>query len=169
VKGAVRRGPSLLPVYSAGVAVGRLHVLCAGTRGFVPRYSCRERRLIMGGIGASPLAAPSRRRHRAQDASHPVNGAIETAITSSTRRAKTQSSSGRPSSLSFAKPVRGWARLQYDAVEPVHRQVAEALERRWNAALEQLETLETRLTALTTAPCGTRDAGCERRGRYLLR
>jgi hypothetical protein len=53
-------------------------------------------------------------------------------------------------------------------VEPVHWQVAEALERRWNAALEQLETLETRLTALTTAAGGTRDAGCERRGRYLL-
>src|SRR4029450_12027578 len=42
VRGAVRRGPSLLPgLVRCGQCGRRLHVAYSGTKGYVPRYSCR--------------------------------------------------------------------------------------------------------------------------------
>lgn len=47
---------------------------------------------------------------------------------------------------------------QYDAVEPENRLVADELERRWNAALDRLQTLEMRLDAArATTPPATVD------------
>ena len=49
VRGAVRRGPSLLPgLLRCGQCGRRLHVSYSGTKGYVPRYSCRGAALNHG-------------------------------------------------------------------------------------------------------------------------
>lgn len=121
----------------------------------------RDRCIAFGGPESTTPSstrcfAPCKRRHR--DCDYVVNTASEDAVQQ--RQAVELEFREARTRLGSAPVRRGGAGA------PAGRG---GLGTRWNAALEQLETLETRLTALTTAPCGTRDAGCERRGRYLLR
>lgn len=153
VRGAVRRGPSLLPgLLRCGHCGRRLHVSYSGIGGYVPRYSCRgaalnhgaDRCIAFGGLrvdeairrevlrvltpGAIAAAC------RVADAGIQEHAVVRQAVELELREARYEAER---------------ARRQYDAVEPEHRLVAGTLERRWNAALSRVHELEERIAALT--------------------
>jgi DNA invertase Pin-like site-specific DNA recombinase len=155
VKGAVRRGPSLLPgLLRCGQCGRRLHVSYSGTRGFVPRYSCRgaainhgtDRCISFGGLRVDQAIA-----HEVLRVLQPV--AIEAALTASAAAADDVVAGRRVLELELreARYEAERAKRQYDAVEPEHRLVAATLEQRWNVALEHVQTLERRLTTMEAA------------------
>jgi excisionase family DNA binding protein len=161
VRGAVRRGPSLLPgLLRCGQCGRRLHVSYSGTKGYVPRYSCRGAALNHG--TAWCLAFGGLRVDQAIEREilrvlRP--GAIEAALATSTAATDEVDAQRRAVDLELreARYEAERARRQYDVVEPEHRLVAETLERRWNTALARVQALEERLgaldaTAATTSP-----------------
>lgn len=152
VKGAVRRGPSLLSgLLRCGHCGRRLHVSYSGVGGYVPRYSCRgamlnhgaDRCISFGGLrvdeaidrevlrvltpGAIDAAC------RLADAGVHERAAVRQAVELELREARYEAER---------------ARRQYDAVEPEHRLVAATLEERWNATLGRVHELEARIAAL---------------------
>lgn len=152
VKGAVRRGPSLLPgLLRCGHCGRRLHVSYSGIRGYVPRYSCRgatlnhgaDRCISFGGLRVdeaigrevlrvlTPGAIEAARR--IADAGAEERTAVRHAIELELREARYEAER---------------AQRQYDVVEPEHRLVAATLERRWNAALARVHELEERIATL---------------------
>jgi hypothetical protein len=145
----------------------RLHVSYSGTRGFVPRYSCRgaainhgtDRCIAFGGLRVDEAI-----EHEILRVLQPA--AIEAAITANTAAGEdvTHRRQAIELELREARYEAERARRQYDAVEPEHRLVAETLEGRWNAALERVQALEARLAALTTAAAahGTPDVSALR-------
>jgi excisionase family DNA binding protein len=152
VRGAVRRGPSLLPgLLRCGQCGRRLHVSYSGTKGYVPRYSCRGAALNHG--TARCLAFGGLRVDEAIEREilrvlRP--GAIEAALATSTAAADDVDAQRRAVDLELreARYEAERARRQYDVVEPEHRLVAETLERRWNMALARVQALEERLGTL---------------------
>jgi excisionase family DNA binding protein len=155
VKGAVRRGPSLITgLLRCGHCGRRLHVTYSGTRGYVPRYGCRGaainhgvgRCISFGGLRVDEAIEREILRVLTPGAIEAARARADAAIeeTTATRRALELE-------LREARYEAERARRQYDAVEPEHRLVAETLEQRWNAALERVRTLEARLTAIETA------------------
>ncbi len=152
VKGAVRRGPSLIAgLLRCGRCGRRLHVTYSGTKGYVPRYSCRGadinhgagRCIAFGGLRVDEAIEREILRVLAP-------GAIEAAL--ATADATTEETTAAHHALQLelreARYEAERAHRQYDAVEPEHRLVAETLERRWNGALERVRLLEQRLTAI---------------------
>jgi len=151
VKGAVRRGPSLLPgLFRCGHCGRRLHVTYSGTKGYVPRYGCRGAAINHGAGGCISFgglrvdAAIEREILRVL-----TPGAIEAALATEATADDERVAGRRALELELreARYESDRARRQYDAVEPEHRLVAETLERRWNAALERVQALEARLAA----------------------
>jgi excisionase family DNA binding protein len=153
VRGAVRRGPSLLPgLLRCGHCGRRLHVSYSGNGGYVPRYSCRgaalnhgsDRCISFGGLRVdeairrevlrvlTPAAVEA--AGRVADAGVQEREALRQAVELELREAQYEAER---------------ARRQYDAVEPEHRLVAATLEGRWNATLARVHDLEERLAALT--------------------
>jgi Recombinase zinc beta ribbon domain/Helix-turn-helix domain len=159
VRGAVRRGPRLLPgLLRCGQCGRRLHVSYSGTTGYVPRYSCRGAALNHG--TARCLAVGGLRVDEAIEREilrvlQP--GAIEAALATSTAATDDVEAQRRAVDLELreARYEAERARRQYDVVEPEHRLVAETLERRWNTALAQVQTLEERLIALDATAAAT--------------
>lgn len=160
VKGAVRRGPSLLPgLLRCGQCGRRLHVSYSGTRGFVPRYSCRgaavnhgtDRCISFGGLRVDQAIA-----HEVLRVLQPA--AIEAALAASAAAADDVAAGRRALELELreARYEAERAKRQYDAVEPEHRLVAATLEQRWNAALEHVQALERRLTTMEAAAAAHR-------------
>jgi DNA invertase Pin-like site-specific DNA recombinase len=160
VRGAVRRGSSLLPgLLRCGQCGRRLHVSYSGTKGYVPRYSCRgaalnhgtARCLAVGGLRVDE--AIEREMLRVLEP-----GAIEAALATSTAATDEVEAQRRAVDLELreARYEAERARRQYDVVEPEHRLVAETLERRWNTALARVQTLEDRLVALDATTAATR-------------
>jgi excisionase family DNA binding protein len=154
VKGAVRRGPSLIAgLLRCGHCGRRLHVTYSGTKGYVPRYGCRGaeinhgagRCISFGGLRVDEAIERDILRVLAP-------GAIEASLASADATLDETRATRRALELELreARYEAERARRQYDAVEPEHRLVAETLEQRWNAALERVHGLEARLTALDT-------------------
>jgi DNA invertase Pin-like site-specific DNA recombinase len=162
VKGAVRRGPSLLAgLVRCGHCGRRLHVTYSGTRGYVPRYSCRGAE-VNHGAGRCIAFGGLRADHTIEQELLRVlqPAAIEAALAQSAMASEAADARHRALELELreARYEAERAQRQYDAVEPEHRLVAETLERRWNAALERVQSLERRLAALTAEACAQRTA-----------
>jgi excisionase family DNA binding protein len=152
VKGAVRRGPSLLPgLLRCGHCGRRLHVTYSGTEGYVPRYGCRGAAVNHGTslcISFGGLRVDEAIEREILRVITP--GAIEAALATSAAREEEHAAVRRALELELreARYEADRARRQYDAVEPEHRLVAETLERRWNAALERVQQVQERLAVL---------------------
>src|SRR5262245_55824218 len=153
VRGAVRRGPSLLPgVLRCGHCGRRLHVSYSGTRGYVPRYSCQGAALNHGTdrcISFGGLRVDEAIRREVLRVLTP--GAIEAACRMADTGAQEHVAIRQAVELELreARYEAERARRQYDAVEPEHRLVAATLERRWNATLARVHELEQRLAVAT--------------------
>lgn len=155
VKGAVRRGRSLVSGLLRCAHCGRrLHVTYSGTRGKVPRYSCRGAMVNHGtgsciSFGGLRVDAAIEREVLRVLEPAAVEAALEDATHSRTEHAE------RIRALELeireAQYEAERARRQYDAVEPEHRLVAETLEQRWNAALQRVTDLQRRLDELQAA------------------
>lgn len=159
VRGAVRRGPSLLPgLLRCGRCGRRLHVSYSGTNGYVPRYACQgaalnhgtDACLAFGGLRVDEAIEREILRVLGP-------GAIEAALATSITATDERDAQRRAVDLELreARYEAERARRQYDVVEPEHRLVAETLERRWNAALARVQTLEARLGALAATAAAT--------------
>ena len=153
VRGAVRRGPSLLPgLLRCGHCGRRLHVSYSGVGGFVPRYSCRgatlnhgaDRCISFGGLRVDEAIGREVLRVL-------TPGAIEAACRIAEAGAQERVAVRQAVELELreARYEAERARRQYDAVEPEHRLVAATLERRWNAMLARVHELEERIATLT--------------------
>src|SRR5262245_60453586 len=153
VRGAVRRGPSLLAgVLRCGHCGRRLHVSYSGVRGYVPRYSCQGARFNHGTdrcISFGGLRVDEAIRREVLRVLAP--GAIEAACRAADAGAQERDAIRQAVELDLreARYEAERARRQYDAVEPEHRLVAATLERRWNAGLARVHELEERLATLT--------------------
>ena len=153
VKGAVRRGPSLIPgLLRCGHCGRRLHVSYSGVGGYVPRYHCQGAAVNHGEgrcIGFGGLRVDEAIGREILRVLQP--GAIEAAL----QRAETAADEHTATRTALTLELRearyeaGRAQRQYDAVEPEHRLVAATLEQRWNAALARVHELEARVGALT--------------------
>lgn len=160
VKGAVRRGPSLLPgLLRCGHCGRRLHVSYSGTRGYVPRYSCRGATLNHGTdrcISFGGLRVDEAINREVLRVLHPA--AIEAALAASATAADEVVARRHAVALELreARYEAERAQRQYDAVEPEHRLVAATLEQRWNATLERVQALEQRLTEMEAAAAAHR-------------
>jgi excisionase family DNA binding protein len=153
VRGAVRRGPSLLPgLLRCGHCGRRLHVSYSGIGGYVPRYSCQgarfnhgaDRCISFGGLRVDEAIGREVLRVLAP-------GAIEAACRLADAGVQERVAVRQAVELELreARYEAERARRQYDAVEPEHRLVAATLERRWNAMLAKVHELEERIATLT--------------------
>jgi hypothetical protein len=152
VRGAARRGPSLLAgLLRCGQCGRKLHVAYSGTRGQVPRYHCRGGALNHGAdfcISFGGLRVDEAISREVVAVLAP--GAIEAALKSATDGAGKHDELERALQLELeqAEYEAERARRQFDAVEPENRLVAATLESRWDAALRSVNELRTRLEAL---------------------
>jgi DNA invertase Pin-like site-specific DNA recombinase len=152
VKGAVRRGPSLIPgLLRCGHCGRRLHVSYSGNGGYVPRYSCRGAALNHGAgrcIAFGGLRVDEAIGREVLRVLTP--GAIEAALQVADADADEHATIRRALDLELreARYEAERAQRQYDAVEPEHRLVALTLEQRWNTALARVRELEARADAL---------------------
>jgi DNA invertase Pin-like site-specific DNA recombinase len=168
VRGAVRRGPSLLAgLLRCGRCGRRLHVSYSGTRGKVPRYHCKGAHLNHGTawcISFGGLRVDQAVEREVLAVLGP--GAIEAALATHVRVDEETAARRRALELELreAQYEATRSQRQYDAVEPENRLVAETLERRWNQALRRVADLEARLTAVATA---RRSGGVPDRDRLL--
>ena len=166
VRGAVRRGPSLLAgLLRCGHCGRRLHVSYSGTTGYVPRYSCRGAALNHGTGGCISFGGLRIDEAIERELLRVLSpGAIEAALRSAAAAEDEHAATHRAVELELreAQYEADRARRQYDAVEPEHRLVAETLERRWNAALERVQALEERLATITATTAQQRPADRER-------
>ncbi len=153
VRGAVRRGPSLLAGLLRCAHCGRrLHVSYSGPRGVVPRYSCRGAALNHGAkwcISFGGLRVDEAIEREVLRVLTP--GAIEAALATAAAAVEQTTATQRAVGLELreARYEAERARRQYDAVEPENRLVAATLEARWNGALARVRELEERLVTLT--------------------
>lgn len=152
VRGAVRRGPSLLPgLLRCGHCGRRLHVSYSGVGGYVPRYSCQGAALNHGAdpcISFGGLRVDEAIRREVLRVLTPgaIDAACRIADTGVHERAAVRQAIDLE--LREARYEAERARRQYDAVEPEHRLVAATLERHWNTALGRVHELEERIAAL---------------------
>jgi DNA invertase Pin-like site-specific DNA recombinase len=152
VRGAARRGPSLLAgLLRCGRCGRKLHVAYSGTRGQVPRYHCRGGALNHGTdfcISFGGLRVDEAISREVVAVLAP--GAIEAALKTATDVASKHDELARAIELELeqAEYEAERARRQFDAVEPENRLVAATLESRWDAALRSANELRTRLEAL---------------------
>jgi DNA invertase Pin-like site-specific DNA recombinase len=149
--GAARRGSGLL----AGVLRCRrcarmLRVFYKGADGEVVRYACprayldnKEARCVAFS-GANVDAAVAR-----QLLCVVQPAAIEAAIMATQRQARAHSEvlDALRRDLEAARYRAQRAERQYEASDPENRLVAQELERRWNAALEEVRAIESRIVA----------------------
>src|SRR3984893_255655 len=152
VRGAVRKGEALLVgLLRCGHCGRRLLVSYNGTKGDIGRYHCDATR-------SNPAAAPcisfgALRVDQAVGAEivrllQPLG--VEAAVRAITDYEHQAGEKQRQLELALeqARYETARARRQYDAVDPDNRLVAGELERRWNAALAAVDTLEKELEAV---------------------
>ena len=147
--GAIRGGRSVLAGLLRCASCGRRLQVTYGGR--VTRYRCRRNHQAGCGLAFGGLrieAAIERELLRVL-----TPGAIDAALARTERTTEEAAVTRHALELELreAQYEAGRAQRQYDAVEPEHRLVADTLERRWNAALEHVATLERRLAALSAA------------------
>jgi DNA invertase Pin-like site-specific DNA recombinase len=152
VRGAVRKGEALLAgLLRCGHCGRRLLVSYNGTKGDIGRYHCDATR-------SNPAAAPcisfgALRVDQAVGVEivrllQPLG--VEAAVRAITDCEHQAGEKQRQLELALEQGrfEAARARRQYDAVDPANRLVAGELERRWNAALAAVETLEKELEAV---------------------
>ena len=152
VRGAVRKGEALLAgLMRCGHCGRRLLIGYNGTKGNIGRYSCDATR-------SNPQAAPcisfgALRVDEAVGAEiirllQPLG--IEAAVRAIADSERQTAEKQRQIELALeqARYEAARARRQYDAVDPDNRLVASELERRWNAALAAVASLEEELETL---------------------
>jgi len=153
--GAVKKGPALLSgLMRCGRCGRKLQVNYSGSHGEVGRYICQGRREQPG--SGSCLSIGSLRVDQAvvdQMLAAVAPAGIEAAVLASETAAAADQEKRRALELALerARYETQRAKRQFDAVEPENRLVASELEARWNAALDQVRTLESRLQNLGTA------------------
>jgi Recombinase/Recombinase zinc beta ribbon domain len=149
--GAARRGSGLLTGLLRCRRCGRmLRVFYKGADGEVVRYACprayldnKEARCVaFSGATVDPAVA-----HQLLRVVQPA--AIEAAIMATQRQAQIQSEvlDALQRDLEAARYRAQRAERQYETTDPENRLVAHELERRWNAALEQVRAIESRISA----------------------
>ena len=152
VRGAVRKGEALLAgLLRCGHCGRRLLVSYNGTKGDIGRYHCDATR-------SNPAAAPcisfgALRVDQAVGVEivrllQPLG--VEAAVRAITDCEHQAGEKQRQLELALEQGrfEAARARRQYDAVDPANRLVAGELERRWNAALAAVDTLEKELEAV---------------------
>jgi hypothetical protein len=146
VRGAMRTGEALLTgLMRCGHCGRRLLVSCNGTKGDIGRYNCDATR---SNPGAAPcISFGALRVDEAVGAEiirllQPLG--VEAAVRAITECEHQTGEKQRQIELTLeqARYEAARARRQYDAVDPDNRLVAGELERRWNAALVAVGTLE---------------------------
>jgi DNA invertase Pin-like site-specific DNA recombinase len=151
-RGAVRKGEALLAgLMRCGHCGRRLLVSYNGTKGDIGRYNCDATR---SNPGAPPcISFGALRVDEAVGAEivrllQPlgVEAAVRAIADSEHQTAEKQRQIEL--ALEQARYEAARARRQYDAVDPDNRLVAGELERRWNAALATVDTLEKELETL---------------------
>lgn len=147
--GAAGRGTALLAGLLRCRRCGRkLTVHYTGSRHDVPRYSCNRgwidnaepRCIAFGGIPVDDAIGRQVLR-----VVRPA--ALEAALAAheDDRRQHDDALAALRRDLEAARYAADRARRRFDAVDPANRLVADELERRWNAALEQVRSLEGRI------------------------
>lgn len=149
--GAARRGSGLLTgLLRCRRCARMLRVFYKGTDGEVVRYACprayldnKEARCVAFSGATVDTAVARQLLCVVQPA------AIEAAIMATQRQARAHSevldALGRD--LEAARYRAQRAERQYEAADPENRLVAQELERRWNAALEEVRAIEARIAA----------------------
>ena len=169
VRGAVRRGGALLAgLLRCGHCGRRLLVAYNGAKGEVGRYGCDAARHDPGAAPCVPFGAL--RVDQAVGAEivrvlQPLG--VEAAMRAITDGERRVGETRRQVELALeqARYEAARARRGYDAVDPDNRLVAGELERRWDAALLTVRTLEDELEAMVRQQAST--LGGEERRRLL--
>lgn len=156
VRGAVQRGQGLLSGLLRCRRCGRrLHVHYSGHGGRVVRYSCIGANINQGAatcIAFGGLGVDQAVEREVLRVLEPA--AIEAALAVAERVPAEEDARRTALDLALrqARYEAERARRQYDQVEPEHRLVAAELERRWNAALDEVGALEGQLAQLPGPP-----------------
>ncbi len=152
VRGALRKGEALLVgLMRCGHCGRRLQVGYNGAHGDIGRYNCDA---VRANPGSDPcISFGALRVDQAVGAEivrvlQPIG--VEAAMRAIMERDQQAGDKQRQVELALeqARYEAARARRQYDAVDPDNRLVAAELERRWNAALTSVRTLEDELEAL---------------------
>jgi len=147
--GAAKRGPALLAGLLRCRRCGRkLSVAYSGRRGEIPRYACCRGQLDNGEprcitFSGGPLDEAV--AHEVLELLRPGALAAVTAAADAERRRHDELTATLELDLQAAQYAADRARRQFDAVDPQNRLVADALERRWNEALERVRQIELRI------------------------
>jgi len=152
VRGAVRKGEALLAgLVRCGHCGRRLQVSYNGTKGDIGRYNCDATR---NNPGAPPCISFGALRVDAAVGAEIVRLlqplGVEAAVRAITDSEYQSAEKQRQIELALeqARYEAARARRQYDTVDPDNRLVAGELERRWDAALAAVATLEEELASL---------------------
>ena len=147
--GAARRGPALLAGLLRCRRCGRkLTVIYTGQRREALRYACRRGYLDIGEpmcISFGGTTVDEAIRREVLRVVRP--GAVEAALLAGQEHCQQQDQvlAALQLDLKAARYAAQRAWKQYDAVDPENRLVADELERRWNAAMDKVRTLEERM------------------------
>jgi DNA invertase Pin-like site-specific DNA recombinase len=167
VKGAVRRGELLLAgLLRCGHCGRKLHVFYSGDNG---RYQCYGARTNHGGPRCISIAGAGADRAVAAEVLRVLKPiGVDAAVKAVNALMQKTSAAQRQLELALQKATFdvAHARRQYDAVDPANRLVAGELERRWNAALEAKQKIESDIAALLAerpAPLGAEEQEALRR------
>ena len=152
VRGAVRKGEALLAgLLRCGHCGRRLLVSYNGTKGDIGRYHCdatRSNPAVASCISFGALRVDQAVGIEIVRLLQPLG--VEAAVRAITDCEYQAGEKQRQLELALeqARFEAARARRQYDAVDPDNRLVAGELERRWNAALTAVDTLEKELEAV---------------------
>jgi DNA invertase Pin-like site-specific DNA recombinase len=149
--GAARGGSALLAgLFRCGRCGHKLNVSYRGRDGRAPRYLCMDGSRERG--APSCLAFAGLRVEKAVvetvlEACQPMGVEASLQVLEKSHEERDQKHKALELALEKARYEAGRARRQYDAADPDNRLVTAELENRWNAALEQVTELESRLVA----------------------
>ena len=147
--GAARRGPALLAGLLRCRRCGRkLTVIYTGREHGVLRYACHRGYLDVGEPKCISFGGTTVDEVVGREALRVVQpGAVEAALLAGQEHCQRQNQvlAALELDLKAAKYAAQRAWKQYDAVDPENRLVADELERRWNAAMDRVHTLEQRM------------------------
>lgn len=151
-RGPALTGKSLLSGLLRCARCGRkLHVTYTGANGNVVRYACNSASVNHGAercISFGGLAVDRAVERELLKVVEPA--AVQAALDALAELEASRDERRAALELALRQPryEADRARRQYDAVEPENRLVASELERRWNAALEEVRRLEEELCRL---------------------
>ena len=148
VKGAVRKGEVLLAgLLRCGHCGRKLHVHYSSNIGRYNCYGARENYGTERCISIGSLKIDAAVSNEVLRMVKPLG--IDAAVKAIEAQSRETTAAQRQHELALqqARYEAAHARRQYDAVDPANRLVAGELERRWNAALENVQRIEREMTA----------------------